>query len=170
MEHHHLVLTGLSGAGKSTIGQLLAGASDRPFCDLDRQLEVESELSVTEMFETLGEDEFRRRELALLKSVLGGKPAVIAAGGGALITDISRQMVRTNGFLLWLRVTPIIAAQRVSRSEARPLLRGNAQRSLEQLLALRRASYADCDFSIDTDERSPEEIVGCILEWLAGRS
>jgi len=170
MEHHHLVLTGLSGAGKSTVGQLLASTSDRRFCDLDRQLEVASELSISEMFDTWGEEGFRRREFALLKSILDGEPTVIAAGGGALVTDISRQMVRTNGLLVWLRVTPGIAAQRVSRSESRPLLQGNTQNALEQLLELRRLSYADCDFSVDTDERSPEEAVGCILEWLAGRS
>ena len=166
----HLVLTGLSGAGKSTIGRLLADRLNRPFVDLDRFLEAEAKQSIAAIFAQYGESEFRRRESLALQTALHGVPSVISAGGGTLVSRESRDRVRDVGLVVWLQVSPPTAAKRVRGSEERPLLSGDMTSKLEKLLQARRTSYADCDISLDTDALSPEEVTERVLQWLETRS
>jgi shikimate kinase len=162
----HLVLVGLSGAGKSTVGRMLAKRLLLPFVDLDRRLEAESGMSVSDIFSTYGEPEFRLRESRLLEAVLTESPSVIAAGGGTLVDDHARQSAKARGRIIWLVVSPQVAAERVMRSEARPLLTKNAEKSLLQLLTQREASYSDCDVSLNSDVLSPAELTDELVRWV----
>ena len=161
----HLILSGLSGSGKSAVGARLARLLDRPFVDLDRALETRAGMSVAEMFRTLGEPQFRRHEANLLVEVLDRSPAVIAAGGGALVADSSRLAASHCSLVVWLRVRPETALRRVEQSEERPLLASKPLASLTHLLESRESTYAQCDFAVDTDEKTADEIAATIAKW-----
>ena len=163
MEFRHVVLVGLSGAGKSTVGRLLAERLGRPFIDLDRRLEADSNMSVSDIFAKLGESEFRRRESTVLRAVLQEQESVIAAGGGTLVAAVNRKLIHESSRTIWLSVSPMIAAARVSESEHRPLLASDPTGNLERLLKRRKSSYAEADMVIETDSLTAREVADSLF-------
>jgi shikimate kinase len=114
----------MMGAGKSTIGPLLAGRLGLPFIDLDDV--VSTDRTITEIWETEGEGGFRRREAEALRREASGRAAVIAAGGGAVLDDRNVAAMRSTGLVIWLDVAPEILAERIDSADTpRPLLAGD---------------------------------------------
>ena len=159
------MLSGLSGAGKSTVGPLLAEALGVPFVDLDRRIEAMAGLTVSGIFEKSGETTFRALEATLLATELDAvEPRVIAAGGGALVADASRRRAHARATVVWLSVRPEDAAARCAAHRDRPLLAaGDAVERLSELLAARAAGYAEADLRVETSGRTPEEVADSIL-------
>jgi len=161
-----LLLTGPMGAGKTRVGQLLAQRLGRAFIDTDVRIEQETGASVPEIFERDGEAAFRQRERAVL-AALPTRDAVIALGGGALLLNGNRELLRAKGALVWLDASPATLAERVGGDGERPLLAGldrkARERRLAELSAARAAAYATADVRTPTDGRSPEQVRDAVL-------
>ena len=139
-----LVLIGLMGAGKSTIGKRLAARLHLPFVDADQEIERAAGLSITEIFERFGEKEFRDGERRVIGRLIDGRPKVIATGGGAFMQDETRALILDRAKAIWLDADIDVLAERVQRREgSRPLLKGrDAREALAELAAIRNPVYA----------------------------
>lgn len=164
-----VVLVGMPGSGKSTVGEILALRTSRPFVDLDEAIEHRSGHTIDHLFRTVGEDGFREVEAVVFADALAGDPAVIIAGGGGIVVSpenralLGRAGVRT----VWLRAGSDTLRQRVGDGGGRPLLAPDPHGGLDRLLAERRRLYADvADLTVDVDHRSPGEIVDLIQSGL----
>ena len=164
-----VVLTGLSGAGKSTVGPLLAARFGCEFFDLDREIERRSDRTIPQIFAEEGEGAFRALEAANLRRILLNKqPKVVAVGAGALVDDRLRQYALRNADVVWLQVPVDVAAKRCAQSEHRPLLDGDAATKLRKQLKVRAALYAEAPTAIDTAKRSPDAVARTLAEALCG--
>ena len=163
-------LVGLSGAGKSTVGPILARCLGYTFVDLDRLIEDLAGETIPCVFRTGGEAEFRRLETRAAARAAREMEVVVATGGGWMARcDIDRS---SGGRVrVWLRVRPETAIHRLAGdgTEARPLLAGpDPGGALATLLAKRETAYAEAELTLDTDGREPEEVVEFVLERLRG--
>ena len=160
-----LVLVGMMGAGKSTVGAMVADRLGVGFIDLDRQIERDAGLSVAEIFESEGEQGFRVREVAALRQALASQEAgVVAAGGGVVTRDEARSMLASVDEVVLLEVSASVAAQRVAQHETRPLLDGDALATLERLSVEREDLYREvATHAIRVDELSPAEVTDAVL-------
>jgi shikimate kinase len=162
----HLVLVGLMGAGKSTVGEQCAARLGRPFLDTDALIEASTGATLAELFATRGEDGFRELERAAVADACDlPEPAVVACGGGAVLDADNRRRLHAAGLVVWLRATPAELAARVGAGAGRPLLVGGPVPTLERLAETRAAAYdAAADVTIDTDGRAVAEVVDRVLE------
>lgn len=166
-----LMLIGFMGAGKTTVGRLVADALGRPFRDLDAEIVERTGQSVAEIFATLGEDGFRSREREALQRLCLTEDVVVACGGG-VVTDVgSRTVLRDCGDVVYLIVSSEEAIARVGVEDAgRPLLRGASLEAAAALLQSRERLYeASADFVVSTSEAAPEDIASRIVAWVRSR-
>ncbi|HUV10862.1 MAG TPA: shikimate kinase [Acidimicrobiia bacterium] len=162
----HLVLVGLMGAGKTTVGRRCAERMARPFVDTDELVEALVGRSVAEIFATDGEGTFRDLERsAVADACAAPAPVVIACGGGAVLDPVNRAALKARGFVVWLQAASDRLAARVGTGDDRPLLRGGAAREqLERLAAVRSDLYeAVADVAVTTDDRDVEQVVDAVL-------
>ncbi len=170
-EARHLVLVGLMGAGKTTVGARCAERLGRPFVDTDDVVAATTGRSVAEIFAGDGEAGFRAVERQAVADVSASPtPLVIACGGGAVLDPANRDALRARGCVVWLRASPAALAARVERDGVeRPLLtRGGPTATLERLDGLRAPAYeAAAHTSVDTEGRTVDEVADAVLEELA---
>ena len=171
MTRNLIFLVGLSGAGKSTVGRLLATRMGWDFSDSDQEIEAETGKKVTEIFAQEGEEAFRKLELNALRRLSERDQLVIATGGGSVTVPKARALMG-GGFVVWLSVSPEEAARRLQQdpsTDERPLLSGDTRGRLEALLQARLVHYQAADAAIDVDELSPElvasELANLWAEW-----
>lgn len=164
-----VVLVGLMGAGKSSIGKRLAKALGVPFTDSDNAITDAAACSITDIFEIYGEPAFRDLEQrVLLRLLTEEKPAVIATGGGAFMQPAIREMVQANAISIWLHADLEVLYERVSRKKTRPLLeKGDKREILKNLIAEREPVYALADITVSSDGGAHENVVNKALEALA---
>ncbi len=163
-----IVLVGLMGAGKSTIGRRLAAALDLPFVDADEEIERAAGLPVAEIFARHGEPEFRRGERRVIERLLQGPPHVLATGGGAFMDPHTRALVRAHATSVWLRADIDVLMRRVEKRDTRPLLRGGDPRAvMERLMAERYPAYAEADLTVDSNNAPHGAAVALVLKALA---
>lgn len=162
----HLVLVGLMGAGKTTVGAACATRLARPFVDTDDIVEAITGMSVSDVFASQGEAGFRELERrAVADACATPTPAVIACGGGAVLDGANRRRLHRAGFVVWLQATPVTLMARVKDGSERPLLQGRGTATLERLAVVRAAAYeAAADDVVDTDGRTVPEVVDAVLE------
>jgi shikimate kinase len=154
-----LVLVGLMGAGKSTIGRRLAARLDLPFVDADNEIEAAAGCTIQEIFEEHGEDYFRDGERRVIERLLKGPKCVLATGGGAFMNEETRALIKDRGCSLWLRADLEILVQRTGRRTHRPLLnKGNPREILENLMSERYPVYSQSNVAVETDD-SPHNVV-----------
>ncbi len=162
-----IALVGLMGAGKSTVGRRLANALNRPFRDSDQEIEKAAGRSVADIFATLGEEEFRRGEQAVLRRLLGGAPHVLATGGGAYLNTETRRLMRETAVTVWLNADLETLWKRVSKRDHRPLLRkADPKAVLQRLLNERREVYAEADLVVESRDGPHSQTVHAILKAL----
>lgn len=162
----HIVLVGMMGSGKTTIGEALAAHLHRPFFDSDALVEARTGKTVREIWEAEGEAGYRPLETdALLDALASPEPAVIAAAGGVVLAATNREaLAASHARVVWLRADPDLLAERAVRGEHRPLLDGDPEGNLRRLLAERAPLYAEvADEVIDVEGRS----VGDVVEEIA---
>ena len=154
-----IVLVGIMGAGKSTVGRLLATMLELPFFDSDEEAERAAGRSVAQLFAEGGEAAFRLEERRAMARLTAGPPAVIAAGGGALIDPETRAPILERCIAVWLKADAATLARRLGGCSARPLLqRGDPKRILQRLLAEREVLYAAAPIHLPAADESPDEI------------
>ena len=163
-----VVLVGLMGVGKSTVGRRLARRLGLPFVDSDSAIEDAAGYSPAEIFERYGEQDFRDGERRLVARLVEGEPRVIATGGGAFIDPRTRQLLNDRAITVWLDAPVDILTERTSRRDTRAQLRqGDPKQTLERLSEERRASYEEAHIHVKSGDGAHKEVVEAIVEALA---
>jgi len=163
-----LVLVGLMGAGKSSVGRRLATRLELPFVDADQEIETAAGMTIPEIFARHGEPAFRDGERRVIARLLGDPVHVLATGGGAFMDERTRTAIGARAISIWLRAELDELVRRVSRRTDRPLLKGDDPRAvLERLMAERYPVYAQADVTVPSSSGSTEETVERILAQLA---
>jgi len=162
-----IVLVGLMGAGKTSIGRRLALRLGLPFLDADEEIERAAGCTVPELFERYGEPSFRDGERRVIRRLLSGEPIVLATGGGAFMDAETRAAVREHGVSIWLRCRLPTLVRRVALRQNRPLLAaGNPAEILERLISLRHPVYAEADIIVECGEENPDATTGRVITAL----
>ena len=162
-----VVLVGLMGVGKSTVGRRLAKRLGLPFVDSDSAIEDAAGLSPAEVFERYGESDFRDGERRLVARLIEGEVRVIATGGGAYVDARTRELLNERSITVWLDAPVDVLAERTSRRDTRAQLRtGNPQATLERLSDERRPSYEEAHIHVMSGEGAHKEVVDAIVEAL----
>jgi shikimate kinase len=167
----HLVLIGLMGAGKTTVGRVCAGRLDRAFVDTDDVvIALGGGAPIEEIFAVGGETRFRELERAAIADITASPaPLVIACGGGAATDAENRRRLRRAGVIVWLQAPVAVLAERVGNGATRPLLAGGPVAALTRLEAAREAAYeAAADITIDTEDRDIEAVAEAVVAAFAG--
>ena len=157
----NIFLIGLMGAGKSTIGKQLARELDKDFLDSDSEIENRTGVSIDVIFDIEGEQGFRRRETGMLRELVGKRGIVLATGGGAVLAAENQQLLRDNGWIIYLRAAAEHLAGRVRLDRRRPLLQsGDKLAKIRELLARREPIYRQlADTVVVTNNRSIPSVV-----------
>ena len=165
----HLVLVGLMGAGKSTVGARCAARLERPFVDTDDLIVMRAGMPVAEIFRTGGEERFRALEREVIADECASPaPLVIASGGGAIVDPDNRRRLRSAGVVVWLRAPVEVLAARVGDGATRPLLAGDPHGALTRIAAARQDAYtAAADRVIETEGRDVDEVADAVLAAFA---
>ena len=165
-----IVLVGLMGAGKSTVGRRLAKRLGLDFVDSDDEIERAADHKISEIFDRFGEDSFRDGERRVIARLIEGPPKVIATGGGAFLHEQTRRLILERCIAIWLDADVKILAERVSRRDHRPLLRDREPLPiLQELSARRNPIYAEAHFHVRSQPAPHERAVEAIIERLAER-
>lgn len=165
-----IVLVGLMGVGKTTVGRRLAKRLGLGFVDSDHEIEQAADMSVGEIFEKYGEDDFRSGERRVIARLLDGTPQVVATGGGAFVNEETRALIKQEGISIWLDADVNILVERTSRRDTRPLLKqGNPQEILSKLSKERAPFYAEADIKIVSGSGSHDHVVEAIVTALQER-
>lgn len=163
-----IVLVGLMGAGKSSIGRRLAQHFGLPFVDADKEIEAAAGCTIEEIFERFGEAAFRDGERRVILRLLDGAPHVLATGGGAFMDKLIRERVREVAISVWLKADIDLLLRRVSRRNNRPLLKaGNPREVLERLISVRHPVYAEADLRVESVDGPPEQTVQKVIDEVA---
>jgi shikimate kinase len=166
-----IVLVGMMGAGKSSIGRRLAQRLDVPFVDADAEIEVAAGMSIEDIFSTRGEPEFRAGEARVIARLLDGGTQVLATGGGAFMNADTRAAIKAKGVSVWLKADFDVLMRRIKRRNDRPLLKtGDPEAKLRELINLRYPTYALADLTVQSrdvvHEKIVDEMVGALGDHL----
>ena len=167
-----IVLVGIMGAGKSTVGRRLAARLELPFKDADAEIEAAAGMSVAEIFGTHGEPYFREGERRVIGRLLQEGPTVLATGGGAFMNPETRAWIGQAGISVWLKAELDVLMRRVRKRSNRPLLKNpDPEGSMRQLMAARQPVYALADLTVESrdipHDRVVDDIVQALLAWLS---
>ncbi|HTN60349.1 MAG TPA: shikimate kinase [Devosia sp.] len=158
-----LVLVGMMGAGKTTVGRRLANQLGRAFFDSDDEIEKAAQMSIPEIFEQRGEPEFRAGETRVIARVLKDRDIVLATGGGAFVNPETRGLVKAGAVSVWIRADFDLLFARVSRRSNRPLLKtANPRATLHKLIEDRYPIYAEADVTVISRD-VPQDVVASDL-------
>ena len=162
----NIYLIGLMGAGKTTIGRQLARALDMPFYDSDKAIEDKTGVDIPTIFEFEGEEGFRNREQKMIEQLSGLNGVVLATGGGVILREQNRELLKTNGFVVYLQCPVDRILQRTRRDKQRPLLQTeNPRERIKLLLEQRETLYLSCsDYKVDTGKMQSKEAVKRIIK------
>ncbi|HXH53407.1 MAG TPA: shikimate kinase [Sphingomicrobium sp.] len=162
-----IVLVGLMGAGKSTVGRRLARRLGLPFVDTDAAIEDAAGFSAAEVYERYGEDDFRDGERRLVARLVDGQVRVIATGGGVFVDPRTRQLLNQRSITVWLDAPVDVLASRTSRRDTRPMLRnGDPKGTLERLAKERRPAYSEAHIRVTSGDGAHGEVVESIVRAL----
>ncbi len=162
-----VVLVGMMGAGKTSVGKRLATKLGLPFVDADAEIEAGAQLTISEIFERFGEAYFREGERKVIARLLKGGPLVLATGGGAFMNATTRDNIAGHGLSIWLKPSFDILLARVRKKSNRPLLKtADPEVTLRRLLEERSPTYALADFTIESVDAAHDSVVDAILRRL----
>lgn len=165
LKRRNLVFVGLMGAGKSAIGRLVANQLGLPFVDTDHEIERVSRMSISELFSTYGESEFRALEGRVIRRLLRSGPKVVSTGGGAFINDKTRKHIERGGISIWLKADLDVLWDRVNKRDHRPLLKTeNPKQTLENLMNERYPIYQRANLTVVSRDVRKEVISAEVME------
>ncbi|MCD0423773.1 shikimate kinase [Rubrivivax sp. JA1024] len=170
-----VVLIGMMGAGKSTVGRRLALRLGLPFLDADTEIETAAAMTIPEIFETHGEPHFRDGEARVIARLLDGGTKVLATGGGAFMREETRDRIREKAISMWLEAEADVILRRVKRRADRPLLKTpDPAGTIARLIAERHPLYREADITIASrdvpHEKIVDECVAALHHYLCGAS
>ena len=164
-----VVLVGLMGAGKTSVGRRLAARLGLPFIDSDHAIEESARMTIPEIFAQLGEAEFRAGEKKVIARLLGEPQQVIATGGGAYMDPETRARIRERGVSVWLRADLPVLMRRVQKRQNRPLLQTtDPEATMQALIDKRYPVYAEADCTVTSLEIPHDQMVLHVLEAMQG--
>jgi shikimate kinase len=164
-----IVLIGMMGAGKSSVGRRLAQRIGLPFVDADLEIEKAAGMSISDIFAVHGEPDFRAGEARVIARLLEGGPQVLATGGGAFLNPGTRTGIAAKGISVWLKAEPEVLLKRIKRRHDRPLLATeDPAATVRELVAARYPVYAQAALTVQSRDVPHEKIVDEIIEALAG--
>ena len=162
-----LVLVGLMGAGKSTVGRRLAQSLKLPFRDADHEIEAAAGMTIPEIFAVHGEEHFRDGERRVIARLLQEGPIVMATGGGAFMNEETRGRIAEQGISIWLKADLDALMRRVRKRATRPLLQNpDPEGTMRRLMDLRYPVYATADITIDSHEAPHDKVVTELIKVL----
>ena len=165
-----IVLVGMMGAGKSTIGRRLAARLNLPFVDADTEIEAAAGMTIPEIFELHGEPHFRDGEARVIARLLDAEPAVLATGGGSFMREETRRRIAEKAVSIWLKADPDIIMRRVRRRADRPVLQtADPAATVSRLLSEREPVYQRADLTIASRDIPHDKIVEECIEALKAR-
>jgi shikimate kinase len=163
-----VVLVGMMGAGKSSVGRRLAARLAVPFIDADAEIEKAAGMSIPDIFAVRGEPDFRAGEARVIARLLDGGPQVLATGGGAFMNPETRAAIARKGVSVWLKAEFDVLMRRIKRRHDRPLLStGDPAAKVRELIDARYPVYALADFTVQSREVPHDKIVDEIIDGLA---
>ncbi len=177
-EKRKIFLSGFMGAGKSRIGRTLRDKTGFTFYDSDRVIEESAGKSISRIFEEDGEEAFREMEKQTIKDLCDrGGTVIVALGGGAVLNEENRRVMREHGYIIYLKSSPEAIYERVKHKTHRPLLQtsnpGNSKNEILQkinsLMMQREEAYKEADLIIERDGMEAEEIADIIMDFLSGK-
>jgi shikimate kinase len=170
LERRSIVLVGMMGAGKSSVGRRLAARLGIPFVDADCEIEARASMTIPEFFDRYGEANFRSGEARVIANLLDGGPQVLATGGGAFMSADTRAAIGRKGVSVWLRAEYEVLLRRVRRRTDRPMLKtDNPAETLRRLMTERDPFYAQADLTVASREVPHDIIVNEMIAGLARR-
>ncbi len=168
LQKRSIILVGMMGSGKSSIGRRLAAALELPFVDADTEIEHAAGMTIEDIFTVHGEPYFREGEERVIRRLLQGGPQVLSTGGGAVVSPNTRAAIAQGGLSIWLDAPIDLLLQRVQRRDHRPLLKTDDPRTvLERLLSERRPYYAEANLKFESRDAPHEVVVDEILAHLS---
>jgi shikimate kinase len=168
MPHKTVVLVGLMGSGKTSIGKRLAKKFELPFHDSDHEVEVAAGCPIKEIFDVFGEETFRNGEYRVITRLLDQPVHILATGGGSFMDDRTRALIKEKAISIWLNADLETLVARVSRRNDRPMLtEGNERELLEGYIAERYPVYAEADIHVDTFDEPTNATVDRVIEAMS---
>lgn len=165
---HPIVLVGLMGAGKTSVGRRLAEKLGIPFVDADHEIETAAGKTIPEIFADHGEAYFREGERRVIQRLIGNGAQVLATGGGAYMNDETRQRIQESGISVWLRAALPILMKRVMKRQDRPLLQNeNPEAVMRGLIDARYPVYALADVTVESRDVQHGQMVNDVIRALA---
>jgi shikimate kinase len=169
-----IVLVGLMGAGKSTVGRRLAQKLGLPFRDADHEIEAAAGMTIPDIFAVHGEQHFRDGERRVIARLLQEGPMVLATGGGAFMNEETRQQIGQRGLSIWLRADLDVLMRRVRKRATRPLLQNpDPEGTMRRLMEARYPVYATADLTVESHEGPHDRVVADIIKaltaWFQGQ-
>jgi shikimate kinase / 3-dehydroquinate synthase len=162
-----IVMVGLMGCGKSSVGRRMAARLGLPFVDVDEEIEISAQKSINEIFADHGEAYFRDGERRVIARLLANGPQVLATGGGAFINADTRAKIKASGLSIWLKAELPVLMKRVGRRDTRPLLRtGDPEATMRALIEQRHPIYAEADITIESRDVPHDQIVTEVIDAL----
>jgi shikimate kinase len=167
--NHAIVLVGLMGAGKTSVGRRLAEKLDIPFVDADHEIEIAAGKSIPDIFAEHGEDYFREGERRVITRLLENGLQVLATGGGAFMNDETRARIKELGVSLWLKADLNVLLKRVAKRNDRPLLKENPELVMKNLMQLRYPIYAEANITVESRDvqhgQMVNDVIKAIVDW-----
>ena len=166
--NHTIVLVGLMGAGKSSIGRRLAEKLDVPFVDADHEIEIAADKTIPEIFKDHGEAYFREGERRVISRLIENGAQVLSTGGGAFINEETRQGIQAHGISVWLKADLSLLMKRVMKRADRPLLQtDDPEAVMQKLMDQRYPIYATADVTVESRDVQHTQMVNEVIKVLA---
>lgn len=162
-----VILVGMPGSGKTSVGRRLAQRLDLSFVDADTEIEKAADMAIADIFTKHGEPYFRAGEAKVIARILAGGPRVVATGGGAFMNPDTRAKIRAQGISVWLKADYAVLLRRIKRKNDRPLfMNGDPEVILKRLLAEREPVLADADIVVVSQDSPHETTMEAIVAEL----
>lgn len=162
-----ILLVGLMGSGKTSVGRRLAKRLNLPFVDGDQEIEKAAGLSLVDVLKCFGEEEYRAGEMRVMKRLLQGNPCVLASGGGSFVAEQTRRLAKDHAITIWLKADIDTLYNRTAGRKHRPFLEGNdahLKNKLEEYIKEEYPYYSEADIVVETREEAVDNTVGRVVQ------